>query len=41
MNPERIKNYNQKMLAILLTILVVMAAFGLLFIIGYFIVQFG
>ncbi len=37
MNDQKIKKYNQKMLSILLTILVVIGVLGLLFVIGYII----
>ncbi len=39
MNIERIKNYNTKMLAIFLTIVVIIAIISLLFVVGYFVVQ--
>lgn len=40
MKPEKLKNYNQKMLSILLTLLVIIAALGILFVIAFFIVSF-
>ena len=41
MKPEKLKNYNQKMLSILLTLLVIIAALGILFVIAFFIASIG
>jgi cell division protein FtsX len=37
MNNDKLKKYNQKILAVLLTILVIIGALGILLVIGYFI----
>jgi|GEM_PF-1353011 hypothetical protein len=39
MKPEKLKQYNQKMQAILLTLLVILAGLGILFLIAFFIVS--